>query len=117
MHPECIRTWKSPRVALFYVCITKDQACFDSDIRHEVILSHFHGFEAFEKRGHHYELYLAARQGLITGPYIDSHVTGGLRDKNIFLCGPTPMVNSLMAQFESLDIPEDRIITEDFNLF
>ena len=51
LHPEIIRTWKSPLVALFYVCRTADQANFDEDIRREALLSHFHGFEALEERG------------------------------------------------------------------
>ncbi|MGE4491088.1 MAG: ferric reductase-like transmembrane domain-containing protein [Syntrophotalea sp.] len=117
MHPECIRNWKSPLVSLFYVCITEDQACFDNDIKHEVIQSHFHGFKAFEERGHYYELYLADRQGLITAEYIDSRVREGVRDKNIFLCGPTPMVSALVAQFKTLGVSEEHIILEDFNLF
>lgn len=116
VHPELIQAWESPLVSLFYVCITEDQASFDKDIRNEVILSHFHGFKAFEERGHYYELYLAARHGLITAEYLDGRVQGGLRDKNIFLCGPTPMVNALISQFDALGIPREQVITEDFNL-
>lgn len=116
LHPESISTWKSPRVALFYVCITEDQASFDDDIRNEVIVSRFKGFKSFEERGHHYELYLAARQGLISAQYIDSQVAGGVAERNIFLCGPSPMVVALIKQFEELGVPRDQIITEDFNL-
>jgi predicted ferric reductase len=82
----------------------------------EVILSHLHGFAAFEERGHHYELYLASRQGLITAEYVNRQVKGGVRDKNIFLCGPSPMVNSLIAQFNTLGVSDNQIIVEDFNL-
>jgi predicted ferric reductase len=116
LHPEISRDWKSPRVALFYLVPTQEQASFDNDIRNEVILSHFHGFPAFEERGHHYELYEDVRQGFITADYIDSCVQGGVRDKYIFLCGPSPMVTGLIRQFRKMGIPEDQIIIEDFNL-
>jgi len=68
----------------FYVCDYKEQASFDDDIRNEVTLSHFHGFAAFEDRGHHYELYLASQQGLISAAYIDRHVTGGVGGRDFF---------------------------------
>ena len=117
---HCIRKsarhWKSPRVALFYLVPTQDQASFDNDIRNEVILSHFHGFPAFEERGHHYELYEDVWQGFITAEYIDRPCTGGVRDKNIFLCGPSPMVNRVDHQFKKMGIRDDQIIVEDFNL-
>jgi predicted ferric reductase len=117
VHPEMIKTWQSPLVYLFYVCVTEDQANFDKDIKNEVILSHFQGFKAFEERGHYYELYLASRKGLISAEYIESRVKGKLEDKNIFLCGPSPMVDALIKQFQALGVPKDQIITEDFNLF
>jgi predicted ferric reductase len=116
LHPEIMKSWKSPRVSLFYVCARENQATFDNDIRSEVILSHFHGFEAFENRGHHYELYLDSLQGFISAEYIDRKVRGGVRDKNIFLCGPSPMVSTLIRQFTALGVPARQIITEDFNL-
>jgi hypothetical protein len=71
LHPEILKTWKSPRVSLFYVCRMAEEASFDNDIRNEVILSHFHGFPQLEKRGHHYELYLSSKQGRISADYID----------------------------------------------
>lgn len=117
LHPEMIRTWKSPRVSLFYVCETRDQASFDREIRREVELSHFHGFEAFEARDHRYELYLSSLQGLFSAEDAAQRAPGGLQDKNIFLCGPSPMVDALIAQLRSLGVPEDQIIVEDFNLF
>jgi predicted ferric reductase len=116
LHPELIKTWKSPLVYLFYVCRTREEASFDDDIRHEVTLSHFKGFRAFEVRGHHYELYLTSKKERITAGYVDQRVKGGVRDKNIFLCGPSPMVNSLIGQFKSLGVKDQRVIVEDFNL-
>lgn len=116
LHPELIKTWKSPLVHLFYVCRSSGEASFDADIRYEVTSSHFHGFKAFEKRGHHYELYLTSKQGRITAAYVDRRVTGGVKNKSIFLCGPSSMVESLIKQFKSLGVKEHRLIVEDFNL-
>ena len=97
------------------MCRTFEEASFDNDIRHEVILSQFHGFPQLEKRGHHYELYLSSRQGRISATYLDRQGPGGLKDKYIFLCGPTPMVNDLIQQFEALGLDSSQIVVEDFN--
>jgi predicted ferric reductase len=117
LHPEILKTWKSPRVSLFYVCRTLAEASFDNDIKNEVILSQFHGFPQLEKRGHHYELYLSSKQGRINVEYINRQTQGGIKDNFIFLCGPSPMVNELVRQFEEMGIPKRQIIVEDFNLF
>jgi predicted ferric reductase len=117
LHPEILKSWKSPRVFLFYVCRKVFEASFDNDIRNEVILSKFHGFPQLEERGHHYELYLSSDQGRINAEYIDHQTKGGVTDKYIFLCGPSPMVNALIRQFEYMGVPKSQIIVEDFNLF
>lgn len=117
MHPEIIKTWQSPLVSLFYVCRTKEEASFAGDIRQEVIMSHFHGFEAFEHRGHHYELYLSSQQGRLTAQYINSRVAAGLKNKYIFLCGPSAMSDSFRRQFKAIGVCSRQIIVEDFNLF
>ncbi|EMG36997.1 putative ferric reductase [Desulfocurvibacter africanus PCS] len=116
MHPEIIKTWKSPRVFLFYVCREEHEASFDDDIRQEVVLSQFHGFDNLEKRGHRYELYLSSKQGRIDARYIADRVPGGVLDKDIYLCGPTPMVDSLISQFRRMGVPADQFVVEDFNL-
>ena len=116
LHPEILKTWRSPRVSLFYVCRTAAETSFDNDIRNEVILSHFHGFPQLEKRGHHYELYLSSKQGRISADYINQQVRGGIKDRYVFLCGPTPMVNELIRQFRAMGLTRRQIIVEDFNL-
>jgi ferredoxin-NADP reductase len=98
------------------VCRTQGEASFDEDIRNEVTMSHFHGFKTFEERGHHYELYVSSRQGRIKADYLNQKVRGGLRDKNIFLCGPSPMVESMISQFKPMGVEDRHIIVEDFNL-
>lgn len=116
MHPEIIRSWKSPRVALFYVCRTRLQASFDRDIKQEVLLSHFHGFTALAQRGHHYELYTSAEQGRFSAEYVEHQLGSAVWDRNVFLCGPTPMMDDLTSQLLDRGVPAERIITEDFNL-
>jgi predicted ferric reductase len=115
-HPEICQGWQSPKVAMFYLVATKDQASFVNDIKNEVILSHFHGFKAFEERGFHYELYVDSKQGRMTADYINRAVKGGILDRYIFLCGPTPMVMSLIKQFKEMGIRDEQIVVEDFNL-
>ena len=116
LHPEILKTWKSPKVSLFYVCRTVEEASFDNDIRNEVILSQFHGFPQLEKRGHHYELYLSSKQGRISAAYIDQQIRGGIKDRYVFLCGPTPMVDELIRRFKAIGLNSRQIIVEDFNL-
>ena len=106
---------KSPGCAV-YVSNNEGQASFDNDIKNEVILSQSCGFGDLKERGRHYELHPAIRQGLISAAYIDRHVAGGSLNKNIFLCGPSPMMASLMAQFKSLGVRKEQIVIEDFNL-
>jgi predicted ferric reductase len=116
IHPEILKSWKSPRVSFFYVCRTPEEASFDNDIKHEVILSQFHGFPQLEKRGHHYELYLSSKQGRISAAHIDQRVPGGIKGKYVFLCGPSPMVGELIRQFKDIGLNSRQIIVEDFNL-
>ncbi len=115
MHPEIIRSWKSPRVSLFYVCRHADEASFDKDIQREVTSSHFQGFAAMEERGHRYELYVSSEKGRISADYIVERIKGEIKGKYIFLCGPWPMVESLVSQFLALGVERDQIIVEDFN--
>jgi predicted ferric reductase len=116
VHPEMIRTWKSPRVHLFYVCKNRNQAGFDFDIRQEAILSRFAALEPMEQRGHSYELYLTDDREKITAEYMDRKVPGGARKKNIFICGPQVMMDDLIRQFFALGVRRNRIVVENFNL-
>lgn len=115
-HPEILKTWKSPRVHLFYVCRDEADASFDDDIRNEISTCRSIGFGPPEDRGHAYELYLSAAREKITAQYIDGRVKGGARDRMIFLCGPPPMMDALTRQFKELGVPGNRIVTEDYSL-
>jgi predicted ferric reductase len=116
VHPEISDDWKSPCVALFYVCDNRDEASFDDDISREVIRSPLGSLEALSRAGHRYELYLSSQQGLITTDYLEAQVGAGFKNRNFFLCGPTVMVEALIKQLRALGVPYRQIVVEDFNL-
>jgi predicted ferric reductase len=39
-----------------------------------------------------------------------------LADKDVFLCGPSSMIASLVEQLRELGVEERSIVTEEFNL-
>lgn len=116
LHPEIIKTWKSPKVSLFYVVRSIDEASFNQDIQEEIASSHASGFGHHRERGHQYELYSADEKGLITAKYIEKQINGGLGNKDIYLCGPWPMMESLIKRFKEIGVHEEQFIVEDFNL-
>ncbi len=54
-------------------------------------------------------------QGRVTVDYINKN-SNDLKDRDIFLCGPAPMIKSLKRQFISLGLSRTRIYSEEFNL-
>lgn len=115
-HPEILKSWKSPRVHLFYVCRDETDASFHDDILREIEQCRACGFGPLEDRGHAYELYISTNREKISAQYIDGRVRGGAQDRMIFLCGPPPMMEALARQFKDLGVPVDRIATEDYSL-
>jgi predicted ferric reductase len=116
MHPEILNRWHSPLVSLFYVSRTPGDASFEVDIRDEVASSRFKGFPELKRRGHHFEVYVTSERGRIDADYLEGKVAGGLRDKTIFLCGPSSMIDDLIAQMSKMGVGRDQIVVEDFNL-
>ena len=115
-HPEILKSWKSPRVHLFYVCRDEADASFDDDIRGEIAACRSLGFGPLEERGHAYELYLSGSRDRLSAAYINGRVNGGVIDRMIFLCGPPAMMESLTRQFRDLGVPGDRIVFESYSL-
>ncbi|OPY90729.1 MAG: Anthranilate 1,2-dioxygenase electron transfer component [Syntrophaceae bacterium PtaU1.Bin231] len=115
-HPEILKSWKSPRVHLFYVCRDEADASFDDDIRGEIAACRSLGFGSLEERGHAYELYLSGSRDRLSAAYINGRVNGGVIDRMIFLCGPPAMMESLTRQFRDLGVPGDRIVFESYSL-
>jgi len=116
VHPEIVNDWKSPRVALFYISRTLEEASFDDDIKREVSQSPIRTLEELERQGHLYELYLSEAKGRFTAAYAATRLGEGFLDRNFFLCGPTVMMESLIDQLLEMGVPARRIVVEDFNL-
>lgn len=57
--------------------------------------------------------YYTEMQGRLNAETIE-RLTGGLRDKIIYLCGPSLMMKSLKTQFAKLNIPKENIRLEEF---
>jgi predicted ferric reductase len=108
------KLYKNPRVHLYYVCDTIENATFHNDIAQIEIKNKFSGFSDFEKRGHRYELFLCPKKRKITAEYIAQN-SGDLTGKFIFICGPAAMKNSLIKQLKSLGVQNKNIITEEFD--
>jgi predicted ferric reductase len=59
--------------------------------------------------------YLADEHGFLTAEKV-KELSGGLQEKDIFLCGPPPMVRTLVAQFLRLGVKPGRIHSDEFAL-
>jgi len=60
-------------------------------------------------------LYESQTQGRISAEQISKSVKD-FKSRDIFLCGPTPMMKSLRTQFRSLGVDNDKIHSEEFSL-
>lgn len=63
----------------------------------------------------HVHLFLGSERGLLTADIVEKEC-GELRGKEIFVCGPPIMMQSLKKQFLSLKIQKDKIHMEEFKL-
>jgi len=59
--------------------------------------------------------FLADEHGFLTAEKV-KELSGGLQEKDIFLCGPPPMVRTLVAQFLRLGVKPGRIHSDEFAL-
>lgn len=55
------------------------------------------------------------QEGYLGVDYIEQH-SGSLKDKDIFICGPPPMMASLRKQFKDKSVPGTSIHTEEFGM-
>jgi ferredoxin-NADP reductase len=55
-------------------------------------------------------------QGFIDRAMIEKHVRGDIRNKTFYLCGPPPMMTSLINVLIDLGVPSRRIRSERFAL-
>jgi predicted ferric reductase len=90
-------------VDLYYATKTQRQAHFQREF--EMISDRAHGFRVFQV--------VEETDGRITGEKVAQR-SGGLAGKDIFICGPPGMIDSLKAQFLALGVPGHRIHYELF---
>lgn len=59
--------------------------------------------------------FVADRQGFLTAKYMEQ-VTGPLRDRDILLCGPPPMMQALKGQLRAAGVKPGSIHSEEFSM-
>jgi len=59
--------------------------------------------------------FVAERQGFLTAKYMEK-VTGPLRDRDILLCGPPPMMQALKGQLRAAGVKPGSIHSEEFSM-
>lgn len=59
--------------------------------------------------------YYADVSGFLNASVVEK-LSGGLKDKDVFLCAPPTMIQALRRQFTSLGVERDRLHSEEFNL-
>jgi len=90
-------------VDLYYATKTQRQAHFEREL--EKISDRVHGFRMFQV--------VEETDGFITAEKI-AEVSGGLSGKDIFICGPPRMIDSLRTQFAAQGVPRHRLHYEIF---
>lgn len=115
-HPELSSDWKAPKVALFYICRTREEASFDDDILAQAASSPFGSVEAARLAGYEYVLHQSGVSGRFGVEHVKEAVGDGYAGRLFFLCGPTPMMESVSAQLLAHGVSPADIVVEDFNL-
>jgi predicted ferric reductase len=96
-----------PPVDMFYTVQTKSEL-IDQDALSEFLPKYYEQFRYFPYVN---EL----EKGFLSGKYVQDK-SGGLTNKEIFICGPPPMMKSLRAQLRQLGVPNKNIHTEEFSM-
>lgn len=91
-------------IHLYYCTKNKEEAVFLGEL--QAIASKNEKFEVINWR--------SSESGRISGQNI-AELSGGLTDKEIFICGPVPFMESLNSQFLNMGVIKDRIHWENFN--
>ena len=98
---------QSPPVDLLYSVVERsellDQESLSTYLPNQFSTFRFHPFVSQETGG-----FLTAQKIV--------EMVGDLNGKEIFICGPPPMMKSLKAQLHSMGIPKRKIHTEEFSM-
>lgn len=98
---------KKPKVDMFYTAQTKAELV-DQEALADFLPKHYPQFR--------YHTFVNEEQkGFLSAQYI-AEKAGGLDGKEIFICGPPPMMRSLRQQLNEMKIPNSKIHTEEFSM-
>ena len=97
----------SPAVDMFYSVNTKDEL-LDQELLGGFLPKHFKNFRYFPFINDQHK-------GFLDLAFIASKA-GDPAGRDIFICGPPPMMKALKAQLRAAGIPPRRIFTEEFSL-
>jgi predicted ferric reductase len=96
-----------PQVDMFYSVQTKAEL-IDQQALEELLPKHFPQFK--------YHTFINdEQQGFLSATYINEKA-GGVAGKEIFLCGPPPMMKALRAQLKEMGVPNSKIHSEEFSM-
>jgi len=97
----------SPQIDMFYSVVKKEELV-DQQALDTFLPNHYSQFK--------YHTYISEEQkGFLTGKYIEDKI-GSLQGREIFICGPPPMMKSMRAQLRKMGIPNHKIHTEEFSM-
>lgn len=94
------------KVDLYYTVSTRSDAVFLEEFK-EI---------ANNKNNFQVKFYFSDQQPCRLNAEIVQKTSGGLTDKKILLCGPLPMMTALRKQFKELNVPEEMVRSEEFQL-
>lgn len=94
-----------PPVDMFYSVVTREEL-LDQKVLSELVPQAFKQF--------HYHTFINDEQnGFLSAQYVADQI-GGLDGKEIFICGPPPMMKALKSQLKAMGIAKSRIHSEEF---
>lgn len=94
-----------PPVDLFYSVKSRSEL-IDQDALADFLPKNYQQFHYFPYVGEEHNVFLSAE-------YIKEK-SGGLAGKEIFLCGPPPMMKAMRSQLRKLGVPNGKIHSEEF---
>lgn len=98
---------QSPKVDLVYSVVHRTEL-LDQRAIAEYLPQHYPSFR--------YKPYVASEEdGFLTAAKI-KEMCGGLEGKEIFICGPPPMMKALRSQLKALGVPNRKIHSEEFSM-
>jgi predicted ferric reductase len=95
----------------------KQDVDFYYTVRHPEEALFIHEIEAAAQKNPHLKAHIrfSSKDGSLTIEEILKHVDGSVKDYDIYMCGPLPMVQAFEQKFLQLGVPSRSIHYEEFN--